>query len=454
MLSRSNLHSYQLDAINFVKDKKKCALFLDMGLGKTATSLTVASDFLEDLFVINVLIIAPLRVANTVWKQESEKWSHLNHLKINICTGTAKERLANLKEPADIHVINRENVPWLCQSIKWKWDMVVVDESTSFKSYKAVRFKHLAKQLDKISSVILLSGTPAPNGFMDLWSQIYLIDKGDRLGINITAYRNRFFYQDRDDPFRFKLREDSKKDLLNKIEDICITMKAKNHINMPERIDISRTVVLPASAEKCYKQLKKDFVLSLDGNEIIASNVAVLGGKLLQICNGTIYDDDKNPNVLHKEKVECLKEIIEDNPNENILLAYNFRSDLTAIMENFPNAVVLSRSGVELEAWNRGEIKLLVTHPASAGHGLNAQKGGSMIVWFGLNWSLELYQQFNARLYRQGQKDCVRIVHIVVDGHLDSQVMEAISQKAETQEDLINFLKYGDVHVKKIWDYV
>lgn len=454
MLSRSKLHSYQLDAINFVKDKKKCALFLDMGLGKTATSLTVASDFLDDLFVINVLIIAPLRVANTVWKQESEKWSHLNHLKINICTGTAKERLASLKEPADIHVINRENLPWLCQNIKWRWDMVIVDESTSFKSYKSVRFKHLAKQLDKISSIILLSGTPAPNGFMDLWSQIYLIDKGDRLGRNITAYRNRFFYQERNNFFSFKLRDDSKKDLLNAIEDICITMKAKNHIDMPGRIDISRTVVLPASAEKHYKQLKKDFVLSLDGNEVIAKNVAVLGGKLLQICNGTIYDEDKNPNVLHKEKVECLKEIIEDNPSENILLAYNFRTDLTAIMENFPDAVVLSKSGVELEAWNRGEIKLLVAHPASAGHGLNAQKGGSMIVWFGLNWSLELYQQFNARLYRQGQKECVRIVHIVVDGHLDSQVMKAISLKAETQGDLINFLKYGNVNVKKLLDYV
>lgn len=440
MLKRGDLHSYQNEAVRFIKERRKCALYLDMGLGKTVSSLTAASDFLDDVLVTKVLIIAPLRVANTVWEQETHKWEHLSHLKAVICTGTQAERLAALSSDADIFIINRENVQWLIENVKWEFDMVIVDESSSFKNHASKRFKYLKKVLKYIKSMVLLTGTPSPQGYIDLWSQIFLIDSGERLGRNITAYRHRFFTPD---PYGYawELNEGSDKVIQSLISDVCMTMFAADHLQMSGKINITEYIEFDAKSKKQYKELEKEFLLTLSqGTDIEAPSAGVLANKLLQICNGAIYDADKNYHVVHDLKIKALKEIIEDNPNENMLIAYNFKSDLERLQKAFPDAKVLSKSGKELEAWNEGKVKMLLAHPASAGHGLNAQFGGSMLVWFGLNWSLELYEQFNARLYRQGQMNTVRVIHIVAKGGMDEKVMLALTSKAKTQKELMTYL--------------
>lgn len=443
MLTRSNLHHYQTCAVDFIRQQRRCGLFLDMGLGKTTTSLTAASDFLDDLFIQRVLIVAPLRVANTVWKQEAKKWSHLKHLKIDICTGSEKERFASIMSDADIHVINRENMPWLVDNCKWRWDMVIVDESSSFKNMKSKRFKALKKVMKFVKSVVLLTGTPSPNGLMDLWSQIFLIDNGSRLGRNITSYRQRFFRPSGYMGYGWKANHDSDNKIKSLIKDICITMNAEDYLELPDRLDLNEYVVLPAKVRSQYEELEQEFLLSIGGGvDIEAGSSAALMNKLLQMCNGAVYDEDGNTHEIHDSKIKSMKEIVEDNPNENFLVAYNFKSDLKRIAKAFPEAVILSKSGNELEDWNKGKIKMLLAHPASAGHGLNAQYGGSAIIWFGLNWSLELYQQFNARLHRQGQTKPVRIIHIVAENGIDEKVLTALKNKAKTQDDLMQFLKY------------
>lgn len=440
MLKRSDLHPYQNKAIEFVKTKMKCALFLDLGLGKTISSLTAASDLLDDMAVTKVLIIAPLRVANTVWKQEAANWSHLQHLKVTVCTGSKQERIDAFNSKADIYVINRENVQWLIESVKWSFDMVIIDESSSFKNHASKRFKYLKKVLKHVKSVVLLTGTPSPNGYLDLWSQIYLTDNGERLGRNITTYRHRFFTQDTWG-YGWNINNGADKIIQNLIADVCMTMFADDYLDMPDKIIIAEQVEFDAKTQKQYKELEKEFLLEISKEtNIEAPSAGVLANKLLQICNGAIYDENKNYHVIHDLKVKALKELVEDNPNENMLVAYNFKSDLERLQKAFPDAVVLSKSGVEVELWNKGEIKMLLTNPASAGHGLNLQHGGAVIVWFGLTWSLELYQQFNGRLYRQGQKNTVRIIHIVAKGAIDERVVQAINSKAETQKDLMTYL--------------
>ena len=445
MKDRSNFYQYQKEAIQYAKDRKHAGLFLDMGLGKTVISLTVATDLLSDFYVTTVLIVAPLRVCNTVWKQQAEEWEHLKHLKINICTGTPKNRLKNLQESADIHIINRENIPWLCEQFKndWRWDMLIVDESSSFKSHSSKRFKSLRKVIKHFNSTLILSGTPSPNGLMDLWAQICLLDNGQRLGRNITAFRKRYFNYFPHN-YAYELIENSEDRILWLIDDICITMKAEDHIELPNRIDIVRKISLPAKVDAQYKEFEKEFILALESDsDIIADSAGVLAGKLLQVCNGAIYDKDKNVTILHDEKLSCLKDIMEEHPDDNFLIAYNFKTDRDRIVQAFPESIVLSRGGEELIEWNKGNIKMLLTHPASAGHGLNAQFGGSIIIWFGLTWSLELYQQFNARLHRQGQTKCVRVVHIVADGKIDGDVMRALNSKAKTQQEVIDYLKHN-----------
>lgn len=446
MLERKQLHEYQVNAIDFANKVPKCGLFLGMGLGKTSISLTIASDFLDDMFITSVLIIAPLRVANTVWQQQAMEWAHLNHLKINICTGKSENRLKQLNDKADIYVINRENIPWLCSNFKdsWKWDMCIIDESTSFKSPRSRRFKDLKGVANMFSSVVLLSGTPSPNGLMDLWSQIYLLDKGERLGKNITAFRTRFFTQNRYQSFEYIIKEGAEKEINDLISDICITMTANDYLELPERIDIIRYIELAPALDKQYKKFEKEFVLAIQDkdNPIMAIHAGILANKLLQFCNGAIYDEDKKTHELHDEKINCLKDIVEDNPSENILVAYNFKSDLERLIRSFPEAVSISSGGEEVAQWNKGGIKMLLAHPASAGHGLNLQYGGNIVVWFGLNWSLELYQQFNARLHRQGQQNCVRIIHIVAKDKLDDRVMKALNTKNMTQNKLIEGLRY------------
>ena len=440
-MKRSDFHNYQEAAYKIILTKKKCALFLDMGLGKTATTLTAASDMLDNFLINKVLIIAPLRVANSVWKQEALKWEHLRHLNIRICTGTEKQRLEAIKSNADIYVINRENIPWLIEKSRWIWDMVVVDESSSFKNSRSQRFKALKKMTKYMKSLVLLSGTPSPNGEMDLWSQLYLIDNGERLGRTITNFRQRFFTSDYMG-YTYKIVPGASDKIKDLIKDVCVTMSADDYLDLPGEISLTEFVEFPDHVKEQYKELEKNFLLTLGDTNIASPSSSALGNKLLQMCNGAIYDDLGNTHEIHDIKINALKEIVEENPNENFLIAYNYKSDLQRILKAFPKAVVMGKDTKEQDDWNLGKIKMLVTHPASAGHGLNLQFGGNVLVWFGLNWSLELYQQFNKRLNRQGQKNLVRIIHIVVKGGLDEKVMLALNNKAKTQQDLIDFLKF------------
>ena len=444
MLSRKNLHDYQNRSVQFIKDKERCALFLDMGLGKTTSTLTAASDLIDEFAVSKVLVIGPLRVANSVWKQESEKWSHLKHLKVSVCTGSEKARRAALHREADVYVINRENIVWLVDLYgkKWPFDMVVVDESSSLKNPSTKRFKALKKILPYTNHMVLLTGTPSPNSLMDLWSQMYLVDFGERLGRTVTGYRQRFFEQDFMG-YNWKLRSGSDDKIHALLADRVISMSAEDYLDMPDRIDIEALVSLPPKALAQYRQLEKTLLAELDtGEEIEAVSAAALANKMLQLSNGAAYyDEHKNWAEVHSAKIDALDEIVEDNPKENILVAYNYKFDLERLQKKFPNAVVLDKEQSTIDGWNRGEIPMLLAHPASAGHGLNLQSGGSMIVWFGLNWSLELYQQFNGRLHRQGQTKPVRIVHIIAEDTIDQRVLSVLSDKDATQSSLLKSLK-------------
>jgi SNF2 family DNA or RNA helicase len=439
MRVRSDFHPHQETAHKFALEKKKCALFLDMGLGKTTTSLTLASDFLDDFAVSKVLIIAPLKVANNVWHKEAKLWEHLQHLDIAIATGSEKERLAAINSDKEVTTINKENIPWLIENCDWVWDMVIIDESSGFKSHSSKRFKAIKKVLKHIKSIILLSGTPSPNGYMDLWSQMFLIDQGERLGRNITTFRQRFFIQDGYMGYSYKLRPGADKEIQALIADICISMEGC--LDLPPPTIINELIELPDKVKDQYKELEKEFLLSLEDVEIESLSKAALGNKLLQFCNGAIYDGERNVHNLHDDKIERLGEILKNNPNENFLIAYNYKHDLDRLMRAFPEAVKLETSQQE-DDWNAGKIKILLAHPASAGHGLNLQYGGSVCLWFGLTWNLEYYQQFNKRLHRPGQKDIVRIIHLIAKGCLDEKVLFfALSGKAKTQKNLLDHLK-------------
>jgi SNF2 family DNA or RNA helicase len=442
MLKRENLHHYQNSALDVVLNKKKCALFLDMGLGKTTTTLTAIHDLYYNFSVERILIIAPLKVANNVWHKEAKKWEHLQELDIAIATGSVNERLSAINSNKTITLINKENVPWLIEKCKWKWDMVVIDESSSFKSARAKRFRALKKVMKYIRSIVLLSGTPSPNGMMDLWSQMYLIDQGERLGRTITNYRQRFFIPDGYMGYNYKLKPGAKEQIMELIKDVCVTMTAEDYLELPECINVNEFIELPDKAKQQYKELEKEFIISLDDIDIESPSKAALGNKLLQICNGSVYDAERNVHEIHNEKIERLKEIIEDNPGENFLVAYNYKHDLEKLQKAFPKAVKLETAKQE-DDWNKGKIKILLAHPASAGHGLNLQYGGNVIVWYGLTWNLEYYQQFNKRLHRQGQKNIVRNIHLIAKGCLDEKVLFfALSSKAKTQKDLIEYLKH------------
>ena len=443
MLSRDDLHDYQSRAVEFIKDEVSCGLFLDMGLGKTTSTLTAISDMVDGFEVNRVLVVAPLRVANSVWKQEVDKWSHLSDLRVSVCTGSARDRAAALKVTADVYVINRENIPWLVEHYgkKWPFDMVVIDESSSFKNATSKRFKALRKVLPAIDRVVLLTGTPSPNGLIDLWAQMYLLDYGERLGRTLTAFRQRFFDQGYMG-WTYELREGSAEKIHALISDKVIHMSAEDYLDMPERIDVVREVDLPPKVLAEYKVFENTMFLEIDEDEIEALTAGVLANKLMQYASGAVYTNDKGAWAeVHKEKLDALAEIIEDNTGENILVAYNFKSDLERLLKKFPNARVLDKEQSTIDAWNAGNIPLLLAHPASAGHGLNLQRGGALCVWFSLNWSLELYQQFNARLYRQGQDRPVRVVHIVCNGTIDRRVVKVLNEKDATQSDLLTALK-------------
>lgn len=428
------IHPYQHKAISFILDKKKCALYLDMGLGKTVITLTAIKQLLDEFSISRVLIIGPLRVINNVWHNEIKKWKHLQHLRWSIVTGNPEQRLNALKEKAEIYLINRENVQWLYNCKYTKWDMVVLDESSGFKSPASKRWKSIKNF--KYDYMVELTGTPSPNGLLDLWSQIYLIDKGNRLGKSIYSYKEKYFLCDYTGYNYFPINPSA---IYNSISDITISMQADDYVQLPEKICITTKVQIPES--KLYNELKKEFSITVKDNEISVFNAAALTNKLLQFCNGAVYDENKNVVEIHKAKLDALEDIITDYPNDNILIAYNYRSDLERLRRRFKNAVVMDQKGENIDRWNEGKIKLLLCHPASCGKGLNLQYGGRIIIWFGLTWNLEDYLQFNARLYRTGQSKPVIINHIVAENCMDEILMKVISNKNTNQQSLFETLK-------------
>lgn len=444
MLSPDDMHDYQRRAVSFIKDQRRCALFLEMGLGKSVSTLTAISDLLDQFAVHKVLVIAPLRVANSVWKQEATKWTHLRHLEVAVCTGTARQRLSALQSDADVYVINRENVVWLQDHYKkrWPFDCVVIDESSSFKSPKAQRFKALRKATPLTDYMILLTGTPSPNGLLDLWAQVFLVDFGMSLGRTMTAYKSRFFESDYMG-YKFNPRAGSADKIHELIRPFTLSMRSEDYLELPERIDLVESIRLPTSKLKAYWEFERDLFIELDeGEEIEAMSAAVLANKLLQFSNGALYTDDHGSwSLIHDAKIDALKELVEQNEGENMLVAYAYKSDLERLKAAFPDAVQLGKDSEVIEHWNNGEIPMLLAHPASASYGLNLQRGGAIAVWFGLNWSLEYYQQFNARLHRQGQERPVRIVHLVCEGTIDERVMQVLTDKGATQDSLLNALR-------------
>lgn len=450
-MNESNLHSYQKYAVDFIQNHPAAGLLLDMGLGKTVSTLTAINRLMyEELEVNKVLVIAPKRVAEDTWVKEAAKWEHLKHLRISRVLGTERQRKEALKTKADIYVINRENVCWLTAYYggALPFDMLVIDELSSFKSPKAQRFKALRLVRPQISRVVGLTGTPAPNGLADLWSQIYLLDQGERLGKTVTSYRTKYFRPGRSNGqvvFDYKPLEGSEEIIYNQIADICVSMKAEDYLELPPRIDITTEVTLPASAQSQYEEFEKTEILKLaeeEGNNISAVNAAALSNKLLQFSNGAIYDGERRTHEIHDAKLEALEEIAEAANGEPVLVFYSFRHDIARIKRKLaafkPHELTDSE---DIEKWNRGEIKVLLAHPASAGHGLNLQKGGNIVVWFGLTWSLELYQQANARLHRQGQTKPVKVYHLLSRGTMDKDVIKALSGKADKQEALTQAVK-------------
>jgi SNF2 family DNA or RNA helicase len=444
LLNKVDLHGYQQYGADFIISHPQSALFLDCGLGKTATTLTAINDLLFDSFEISkVLVICPLRVS-AVWVDEINKWKHLNSLRCSVAIGTEVERKAALTRKADIYIINRENVDWLVNKsgLPFDFDMVVIDELSSFKDNGSKRFKALRKVRPKVKRMVGLTGTPSANGLMDLWAEIGILDMGQRLGRYITRFRNDYFIPDKRNQqmvFSYKPRPGAEEAIYKLISDITISMKNTDYLKLPDLVMNEIPVWLAEKEQKAYDAMKRDLVLSLEGKEIDALNAASLSNKLLQMANGAVYADDGSVAKIHDRKLDALEDIIEAANGKPVLVAYWFKHDLKRILNRFPAEKLDSSDSIR--RWNRGEIPLAVIHPASAGHGLNLQAGGSTLVWFGLTWSLELYQQTNARLWRQGQKDTVVIHHIIAKGTIDEDVMRALKRKDKTQTALIEAVK-------------
>ena len=446
-----NPHNYQSYAIEYIKTHPIASIFLDMGLGKTSITLTAINDLLFDSFEVHkVLVIAPLRVARDTWTAEVEKWDHLKNLRCSIAVGTEAQRKAALMRQADVYIINRENIGWLIEesSRPFDFDMVVIDELSSFKNHNTKRFKSLLKVRPKINRIVGLTGTPASNGLMDLWAEFRVLDMGQRLGRFITKYRTDYFMPDKRNGqiiYSYKPLPFAEDAIYKKIEDITISMKSTDHLKMPELISSEYLVNLSAEEQMHYDELRKDLVLAIGDGEISASNAASLSNKLSQMANGAIYDDDGNTHYIHDRKLDALEDIIEAANGKPILVAYWFKHDFARITERLEKLhIPFSRldDSVSIRRWNNGEIPVALIHPASAGHGLNLQSGGSTLVWFGLAWSLELYQQTVARLWRQGQTSKTVVVqHIVAQGTIDNRIIKALSQKEHTQTALIDAVK-------------
>ncbi len=444
MPNRDDMHGYQNRSVAFGKAHPFCALWLSMGMGKTISTATLMHDLMWDFEVGRTLIIAPKRVAVTTWPMEFRKWDHLKDIRCSVIAGNKEERMRALMKKADVHVISRDNVDWLWRTVKnqWPWDMVVVDESSSFKAQSSNRWKALNQARRFIKRMVQLSATPAPNGLRDLWSQMYLLDRGERLGASEKAFLERWFTTDRSG-YGVIPKDHAEAEIHKLVSDIVMHLSAEDYLDMPDLIMNRVEVELEPAVMKKYKAFEKDMMLELRNVTVEANNAASLVGKLLQCANGAIYTDElKNWDLLHDEKIEALKEIVESHAGYPIMVAYNFKSDLQRLKKAFPKAVMMDDKIETQDRWNRGEIPMLLTHPASSGHGLNLQGGSHIIVWFGLNWSLELYKQLLGRLYRQGQKSKTVVVHhIVAKGTVDERVLRVIEGKDATQSALLEAVK-------------
>ena len=443
-------HPYQAYCIERLLTDTALGLYLDMGLGKTVITLTAIADLEYNRFQVSrALVIAPKKVAEATWQREASKWDHLRHLRFSTILGSEAKRIRALNTPADVWVINRENIPWLVEYCRnaWPFDMVVIDESSSFKNHKAKRFKALTWVRKYILRIVELTGTPAPNGLLDLWAQIYLLDGGQRLGKRITQFRERYFDPDqrgRDMVYSYKPKDGADHVIRQLIGDICVSMKAEDYITLPDCTYDDIPVVLDARAKQAYARLEREMLLQVDESTIDAGSAAVLTNKLLQLCNGAVYDEQRHAVEIHRCKIDAFLETVEALGGQSVLVFYNFQHDLERI------EAALSGSGLRVRrltgpdeeaAWNNREIDILLAHPASCAYGLNLQQGGNHVIWFGLNWSLELYQQANKRLHRQGQASKVIIHHLVVTGGVDEDVIAALNDKCTTQDRLMQALK-------------
>lgn len=438
-------HEYQSAATAFIEANPVAAVFLDMGLGKTAIALTAVADLLFDSFEVRrVLVVAPLRVARDTWPDEIAKWDHLAHLRWALAVGSADERRAALASGADVTIINRENVAWLVfeSGVAFDFDMVVIDELSSFKSHQSKRFKALAKVRPALRRAVGLTGTPSSNGLMDLWAQFRVLDRGERLGRFIGEYRRRYFEPDKTNGqvvYSYRPLPGAEEAIYAAISDVTISMRAADHLRMPELVVSRREVEMDEGERRRYERMRDELALSLPDGEVTAANAAALTGKLLQMANGTVYDDEGRAVAIHDRKLDALEDVVEEACGKPVLVAYWFRHDLERIAARMRVREI--RTSEDIRDWNAGRIPVAAIHPASAGHGLNLQRGGSTLVWFGLTWSLELYKQTNARLWRQGQERTVVICHIVAKGTVDARVLSALSGKDMAQERLIEAVR-------------
>ena len=451
-------HKYQLTAINHVINVPKCGLFLDMGLGKTVSTLTAIKELKYNRFQVNkVLIIAPKKVAEGTWSKEKDKWKHTKDFRVSLVLGSQQKRIRALSVNADLYIINRENIPWLVDYLRndWYFDTVVIDESSSFKNSRSKRFKALKMVLPKINRLIELTGTPSPNGVEDLWAQIYLLDQGTRLEKYITHFRAKYMEpnkRNRSQIFDYKIKDGVYDSIINKISDICISMKSEDYLELPDLSYNEIPVILNDKARRDYDKMERDFVLELEGaeDEITAVNAAALSNKLLQISNGAVYDSKGIYTEVHDAKIEAFLELVERLQGKSLLVFYNFQHDRDRIkraLEKSDLVVKELKTTQDEDDWNAGKIDILLTHPASAAYGLNLQEGGNHVCWFGLSWNLEHYQQANKRLHRQGQKEKVIIHHLVTQGTRDEDVMRALDNKAGVQEEIMQSLK---ARIKKV----
>jgi len=444
-------HPYQEYAAQRIVESPKVGLFLACGLGKTIITLSAVSELLACSMVNKVLIIAPLRVAESTWSTEAAKWEHTRHLSISKVLGARDKRVKALEAPADLYIINRENTGWIADYYgkRWPFDMIVIDELSSFKSYRSERFKKLKGVLPHIRRIVGLTGIPAPNGLLDLWPQIYLMDGGERLGKFITHYRNEYFVPDKVNRqtgivYSWALKPGAGEDIHTAISDLCVSMSAEDYLTLPPRIDRVVNVELPQKAQRQYAQFEKEMILSLMGADINAGSAAVLAGKLLQFSNGAIYDENRVVREIHRAKLDALTDVVEAANGNPLLIFYLFKHDVTRITahlkaEGYP--VAMLKTDQDIQQWNRGETPILLVHPASAGHGLNLQAGGHTVVWFGLPWSLELYEQGNGRIHRQGQERPVVVHHLASIGTIDEDVIDTLKNKGAGPEALLEAVK-------------